>query len=80
MKNGQTQTDPRIKEFGEAKYRQYREWFNQRLDDAIKAAEVNQNQAVDSSRSESNRFFLILFSYHRMLLKDSCYRCLPITY
>ncbi|XP_076245617.1 opa1 mitochondrial dynamin like GTPase isoform X2 [Calliopsis andreniformis] len=35
--------DPRVKQFGEAKYREYREWFNQRLDDAIKAAEVDQN-------------------------------------
>ncbi|XP_046420696.1 dynamin-like GTPase OPA1, mitochondrial isoform X1 [Neodiprion pinetum] len=31
--------DPRIKELGESKYREYKDWFNQRLDDAIKAAE-----------------------------------------
>ncbi|XP_076757548.1 opa1 mitochondrial dynamin like GTPase isoform X1 [Xylocopa sonorina] len=36
--------DPRIKQLGEAKYKEYREWFNQRLDDAIRAAEVNQNE------------------------------------
>ncbi|XP_029044221.1 dynamin-like 120 kDa protein, mitochondrial isoform X4 [Osmia bicornis bicornis] len=53
--------DPRIKEFGEAKYRQYREWFNQRLDDAIKAAEVNQNQAVDSSDSIFDATSAILY-------------------
>ncbi|CAL7942119.1 unnamed protein product [Xylocopa violacea] len=36
--------DPRIKQLGEAKYREYREWFDQRLDDAIRAAEVNENE------------------------------------
>ncbi|XP_071874551.1 opa1 mitochondrial dynamin like GTPase isoform X1 [Bombus fervidus] len=36
--------DPRIKQLGEAKYKEYKEWFNQRLDDAIKAAEVDQIQ------------------------------------
>ncbi|XP_070157712.1 dynamin-like GTPase OPA1, mitochondrial isoform X6 [Polyergus mexicanus] len=34
--------DPRIKEFGLAKYQEYRMWFDQRLDDAIKAAESRQ--------------------------------------
>ncbi|XP_050492847.1 dynamin-like 120 kDa protein, mitochondrial isoform X7 [Bombus huntii] len=47
--------DPRIKQFGEAKYKEYKEWFNQRLDDAIKAAEVDQIQpGVDIS---FNRIF-----------------------
>ncbi|XP_015108730.1 dynamin-like 120 kDa protein, mitochondrial isoform X1 [Diachasma alloeum] len=32
--------DPRIKEYSEAKYREYKYWFNQRLEDAIKAAET----------------------------------------
>lgn len=45
------QTDPRIKEFGVSKYREYRTWFDQRLDDAIKAAE-NQNQENSSIQSE----------------------------
>ncbi|XP_035722763.1 dynamin-like 120 kDa protein, mitochondrial isoform X2 [Vespa mandarinia] len=31
--------DPRIKELGEAKYHEYRRWFNQRLENAVKAAE-----------------------------------------
>lgn len=47
--------DPRIKQLGETKYRQYKEWFDQRLDDAIKAAEVDQTQSdMDVS---SNRIF-----------------------
>ncbi|KAK2585398.1 hypothetical protein KPH14_010072 [Odynerus spinipes] len=33
--------DPRIKELSEAKYREYREWIAGRLEDAVKAAEVN---------------------------------------
>ncbi|KAF7404019.1 hypothetical protein HZH68_006813 [Vespula germanica] len=31
--------DPRIKELGEAKYHEYRRWFEQRLENAVKAAE-----------------------------------------
>lgn len=31
--------DPRIKALTEAKYTQFRSWFDQRLDDAIAAAE-----------------------------------------
>ncbi|XP_047351341.1 dynamin-like 120 kDa protein, mitochondrial isoform X2 [Vespa velutina] len=31
--------DPRIKELGEAKYHEYRRWFDQRLENAVKAAE-----------------------------------------
>lgn len=50
-------TDPRIKELGEAKYREYRMWFNQRLDDAIKAAETGKtsdsyNNQINSSNRE----------------------------
>ncbi|XP_046396373.1 dynamin-like 120 kDa protein, mitochondrial isoform X2 [Ischnura elegans] len=32
--------DPRLKSIGEAKYRNFREWFDRRLDDAIQAAET----------------------------------------
>ncbi|XP_012523904.1 dynamin-like 120 kDa protein, mitochondrial isoform X7 [Monomorium pharaonis] len=44
--------DPRIKEFGVAKYREYRTWFDQRLDDAIKAAE-SQNTYPENSSIQS---------------------------
>lgn len=55
------QIDPRIKQFGEDKYRQYREWFNRRLDDAIRAAEIDRNVTdmdVSSNREFSIGFFL----------------------
>ncbi|XP_076180783.1 opa1 mitochondrial dynamin like GTPase isoform X3 [Ptiloglossa arizonensis] len=51
----QIQIDPRMKQYGETKYKEYKLWFNQRLNDAIKAAEVDQNKPdVDSS---PNRIF-----------------------
>ncbi|XP_076298769.1 dynamin-like GTPase OPA1, mitochondrial isoform X4 [Lasioglossum baleicum] len=46
--------DPRIKQLGEAKYKEYRNWFNQRLDDAIQAAndaENNMSVAVPTKKS-----------------------------
>ncbi|XP_012226565.1 dynamin-like GTPase OPA1, mitochondrial isoform X4 [Linepithema humile] len=45
--------DPRIKEFGLSKYREYRVWFDQRLDDAIKAAENRQKDYQDSNSIQS---------------------------
>ncbi|XP_076220838.1 opa1 mitochondrial dynamin like GTPase isoform X2 [Nomia melanderi] len=51
--------DPRIKQFGETKYKEYREWFNQRLDDAISAATVNGN---DSTLEVSPRSIFEVFS------------------
>lgn len=32
--------DPRIKQLSEAKYNEFRSWFDKRLDDAIAAAEA----------------------------------------
>ncbi|XP_043257589.1 dynamin-like 120 kDa protein, mitochondrial isoform X3 [Colletes gigas] len=37
--------DPALKQYGEIKYRQYKQWFDQRLNDAIKAAEIDQNES-----------------------------------
>ncbi|XP_050454583.1 dynamin-like 120 kDa protein, mitochondrial isoform X5 [Cataglyphis hispanica] len=45
--------DPRIKEFGLAKYREYRMWFDQRLDDAIKAAESRQKDYQENNSMQS---------------------------
>ncbi|XP_046818089.1 dynamin-like 120 kDa protein, mitochondrial isoform X1 [Vespa crabro] len=42
--------DPRIKELGEAKYHEYRRWFNQRLENAVKAAE---ERALRDNNQES---------------------------
>lgn len=36
--------DPRLKALSEAKYKQFRTWFDQRLDDAIAAAEKENGQ------------------------------------
>ncbi|XP_053977451.1 dynamin-like 120 kDa protein, mitochondrial [Hylaeus volcanicus] len=47
--------DPRLKQYGEAKYKEYRQWFNQRLDDAIKATEIDQNE--QDVNLFSNRIF-----------------------
>ncbi|XP_012523905.1 dynamin-like 120 kDa protein, mitochondrial isoform X8 [Monomorium pharaonis] len=47
--------DPRIKEFGVAKYREYRTWFDQRLDDAIKAAESQNTYPENSSIQKSSQ-------------------------
>lgn len=43
------QIDPRIKEYGLTKYQEYRIWFDQRLDDAIKAAESRQRDLENNS-------------------------------
>lgn len=45
--------DPRIKEIGLVKYEEYRTWFNQRLDDAIKAAESRQTDYQDNNSIQS---------------------------
>ncbi|XP_011307605.1 dynamin-like 120 kDa protein, mitochondrial isoform X1 [Fopius arisanus] len=46
--------DPRIKEYGEAKYREYKYWFNQRLEDAIKAAE---SQRLEEQNGDMTSIF-----------------------
>ncbi|XP_029178943.1 dynamin-like 120 kDa protein, mitochondrial isoform X5 [Nylanderia fulva] len=45
--------DPRIKEFGLTKYQEYRMWFDQRLDDAIKAAESRQKDYQENNSIQS---------------------------
>lgn len=35
--------DPRIKALTDSKYKEFRDWFDQRLDDAIAAAEAQEN-------------------------------------
>lgn len=41
--------DPRIAALSEAKYAQFRSWFDQRLDDAVAAAEKVEQQTANSS-------------------------------
>ncbi|KMQ99191.1 dynamin-like mitochondrial protein [Lasius niger] len=79
--------DPRIKEFGLAKYREYRMWFDQRLDDAIKAAEnhkkdYQENNSIQSALdtislvakqaySESHQLSKNVIAFARPLANDS---------
>ncbi|XP_055532232.1 dynamin-like 120 kDa protein, mitochondrial isoform X1 [Wyeomyia smithii] len=41
--------DPRLKQLSENKINEWREWFDQRLDNAIEAAETQQNPQIESS-------------------------------
>ncbi|XP_011259398.1 dynamin-like 120 kDa protein, mitochondrial isoform X2 [Camponotus floridanus] len=51
--NDKIEIDPRIKEFGLTKYREYRMWFDQRLDNAIKAAENRQKDYQENNSIQS---------------------------
>ncbi|XP_076652517.1 opa1 mitochondrial dynamin like GTPase isoform X2 [Halictus rubicundus] len=65
--------DPRIKQFGEAKYNEYRNWFNQRLDDAIQAAndtENNMSVAVPSKKAK-DQFLNRTVAYAHPLIDDN---------
>ena len=42
--------DPRLKAYGEEKYKNFKEWFDKRLDDAIEAAD---NNKLDTKLSHS---------------------------
>ncbi|XP_018574590.1 dynamin-like 120 kDa protein, mitochondrial isoform X2 [Anoplophora glabripennis] len=46
--------DPRIKAFSESKYNEFKNWFDQRLDDAIAAAET-QNNLTDTKKEITDR-------------------------
>lgn len=41
--------DPRLKQLSEHKINEWRQWFDQRLDNAIEAAETQQNPQIESS-------------------------------
>lgn len=40
--------DPRLKQLSEHKLNEWRQWFDQRLDNAIEAAETQQNPQIES--------------------------------
>lgn len=61
------QTDPRIKELGVAKYREYRTWFDQRLDDAIKAAESHQSSYQENSSMQSESIDESIFFFYSLI-------------
>lgn len=44
--------DPRLKALTEAKYKQFKNWFDQRLDNAIAAAEDPNNQLPEAANSK----------------------------
>ncbi|XP_014237029.1 dynamin-like 120 kDa protein, mitochondrial isoform X1 [Trichogramma pretiosum] len=60
--------DPKLKELGEAKYKEYREWFNQRLDDAIKAAEFS--NAEDKYKNASNRDIEVISAFANQVYSE----------
>ncbi|KAF2900853.1 hypothetical protein ILUMI_05331 [Ignelater luminosus] len=59
------QIDPRLKAMTELKYREFRNWFDQRLDDAIAAADQSNNQlppAVNGAFTRLSEFVERLYS------------------
>lgn len=46
--------DPRIKALSEAKYAQFKTWFDQRLDDAVAAAEKVEQQGKQENPVKGN--------------------------
>uniref|UniRef100_A0A182WFQ7 Dynamin-like GTPase OPA1, mitochondrial n=1 Tax=Anopheles minimus TaxID=112268 RepID=A0A182WFQ7_9DIPT len=44
--------DPRIKQLSEHKLNEWRQWFDQRLDNAIEAAETQQNPQIETTKEE----------------------------
>ncbi|XP_011138217.1 dynamin-like 120 kDa protein, mitochondrial isoform X2 [Harpegnathos saltator] len=63
--------DPRIKEYGQAKYEEYRVWFNQRLDDAIKAAEIHQRDLENNSIQKTKDQLPNKVAFARPLASDN---------
>lgn len=62
------QTDPRIKKFADAKYREFKTQFDQRLDDAIKAAEDSQNPERFIQREIQSEYINEFFQFLLLLL------------
>lgn len=66
---GNVNIDPRLKELGEAKYREYKMWFDQRLDNAIKAAESR--KSIDQNGNSSNRMFDVISTVANQVYSDT---------
>ncbi|XP_033222925.1 dynamin-like 120 kDa protein, mitochondrial isoform X1 [Belonocnema kinseyi] len=66
---GNVHIDPRLKELGEAKYREYKRWFDQRLDNAIKAAESRQYDVQNGD--SSNRMFDVISTVAKQVYSDA---------
>ena len=49
--------DPRLKSLSEAKFNEFRSWFDQRLDDAIAAAE--KAEKLEKNGQEKGMFYVI---------------------
>ncbi|XP_011633959.1 dynamin-like 120 kDa protein, mitochondrial isoform X6 [Pogonomyrmex barbatus] len=64
--------DPRIREFGLSKYQEYRNWFDQRLDNAIKAAESHQdNYQENNSQNTKEQLSKNVVAFARPLASDN---------
>ncbi|KFB35872.1 dynamin [Anopheles sinensis] len=53
--------DPRLKQLSEHKINEWRQWFDQRLDNAIEAAETQQNPQIESSFQNLSEFISELY-------------------
>ncbi|XP_049540268.1 dynamin-like 120 kDa protein, mitochondrial isoform X1 [Anopheles darlingi] len=53
--------DPRLKQLSENKMNEWRQWFDQRLDNAIEAAETQQNPQIESSFQNLSEFISDLY-------------------
>ncbi|XP_052894754.1 dynamin-like 120 kDa protein, mitochondrial isoform X1 [Anopheles moucheti] len=61
--------DPRIKQLSEHKLNEWRQWFDQRLDNAIEAAETQQNPQIESSFQNLSEFISELYGATKEELK-----------
>ncbi|KAF5277806.1 hypothetical protein FQR65_LT03787 [Abscondita terminalis] len=52
--------DPRLKELTQARYRDFKDWFDQRLDNAIAAAEKSNHVTLVKETGDFTRFFEVL--------------------
>ncbi|XP_055627530.1 dynamin-like 120 kDa protein, mitochondrial isoform X2 [Toxorhynchites rutilus septentrionalis] len=53
--------DPRLKQLSENKMNEWRQWFDQRLDNAIEAAETQHNPQIESSFQNMSEFISDLY-------------------
>lgn len=60
--------DPRFKTLGESKYKEFKGWFDQRLDDAIAAAELSNNTKDFGKKENGNYRRRASFWVHSLLL------------
>lgn len=63
--------DPKFKELGETRYNELVSWFRERLDDAIRAAEEEKEEAISGIMDGKKSYFIK--HYCGMDLRDCTY-------